>query len=257
MRPEEAEALLILGVPGALSDLGLDQAASAGQRQIRVTAGLAPDAAVGTALVHLDMPRWFRSGEQVPQLRVLAEALRRGETWRSSTCAPTAMPSRPGRAWSGRWAWSDKAGRWYLVARPASGSWSSGPGGSSRRGRSPSRRAAADFELGAFWERWSADFAASRSRLPVRLRASPLALRIMPEVFGEEVQPTLDAALAADEDGWQVVTLSFEHALAAAHRLAGFGGEVEVLSPPSVRQRLLEIAREILDRYREEEATAR
>jgi predicted DNA-binding transcriptional regulator YafY len=71
----------------------------------------------------------------------------------------------------------------------------------------------------------------------------------MPEVFGEEVQPALDAALPPDEHGWQVVTLSFEHALAAAHRLAGFGGEVEVLSPPSVRQRLLETAREILDRY--------
>ena len=57
----------------------------------------------------------------------------------------------------------------------------------------------ADFELAAFWEHWSADFAASRSRLPVRLRASPLALGIMPEVFGEEVQPALDAALPADE----------------------------------------------------------
>jgi predicted DNA-binding transcriptional regulator YafY len=45
------------------------------------------------------------------------------------------------------------------------------------------------------------------------------------------------------------VTLSFEHELAAAHRLAGFGGRVEVLSPPSVRELLLATARGILDRY--------
>jgi len=258
LRPEEAEALLILGVPGALSDLGLDQAASAAQRQIRVTAGLAPDAAAGTALVHLDMPRWFRSDEQVPQLRVLAEALRRGrnleiEYLRADRDAEAARPRVVGPL-----GLVNKAGRWYLVA--AAGErvvvYRAGRVVAARVLAEPVERPA-DFELGAFWESWSADFAASRPRLPVRLRASPLALRIMPEVFGEEVQPALDAALPPDEDGWQVVTLSFEHAMAAAHRLVGFGGEVEVLSPPSVRQRLRETAREILDRYREEETTAR
>ena len=47
-----------------------------------------------------------------------------------------------------------------------------------------------------------------------------------------------------------MVTLSFEHELAAVHRLAGFGDEVEVLDPPAVRARLLATAREILARYR-------
>ena len=40
LRPDEAEALLILGVPGALRELGLDGALTAAHRQIRVTAGL-------------------------------------------------------------------------------------------------------------------------------------------------------------------------------------------------------------------------
>src|ERR1700734_501822 len=53
LRPEEAEALLILGVPAVLSDLGLAGALSAAHRQIRTTSGPAPG-----ALVHLDMPRW-------------------------------------------------------------------------------------------------------------------------------------------------------------------------------------------------------
>ena len=78
LRPEEAEALLILGVPSALGELGLDGAATAAHRKIRVTAGQRePDAGGSPALVHLDMPRWFRGHEQVPHLRTLAEALRR------------------------------------------------------------------------------------------------------------------------------------------------------------------------------------
>src|SRR5215831_17051966 len=60
---QEAEALLILGVPTALADLGLAGPASAGQRKISmaVPAAAGPAGAVPTsprvpALVHLDMP---------------------------------------------------------------------------------------------------------------------------------------------------------------------------------------------------------
>ena len=43
--------------------------------------------------------------------------------------------------------------------------------------------------------------------------------------------------------------LTFEHALAAAHRLAGFGGLIEVLSPPQGCGQLIATARQILGRY--------
>ena len=48
-----------------------------------------------------------------------------------------------------------------------------------------------------------------------------------------------------------MVTLSFEHEVAAAYRLAGFGDQVEVLSPLPVRDRLVRTARQILTRYAE------
>jgi predicted DNA-binding transcriptional regulator YafY len=83
----------------------------------------------------------------------------------------------------------------------------------------------------------------------VRLRASPQALATFGEVFGDDARPALDAAEPPDEHGWRTLTLSFEHELAAAHRLAGFGGRVEVLSPPSVRALLAATAQGILDRY--------
>ena len=85
----------------------------------------------------------------------------------------------------------------------------------------------ADFELAGFWARWSAEFAASRPRLQVTLRASPQALEpYFTRSSARRPGPRSRAALPPDEDGWRVVTLSFEHEQAAAHRLAGFGGRV-------------------------------
>jgi predicted DNA-binding transcriptional regulator YafY len=264
LRPEEAEALLILGVPGVISELGLDDAAAAAQRQIRVTSGRGDGGP--RALVHIDMPRWFRGLEEVPQLRTLAAALRRRRRLSIRYHRPGTPPTPPAHAADpapargagpaparvvGPLGLVNKAGIWYLVA-------------SGRHGRVTVFRAArigsarilneefdrpAEFDLAGFWNRWSAEFTGSHPRLPVMLRASPHALALFGEVFGDDAGPALDAALPPDEQGWQVVTLSFEHEHAAAHRLAGFGGQVEVLSPASVRERLVAAAHGILGRY--------
>jgi predicted DNA-binding transcriptional regulator YafY len=145
----------------------------------------------------------------------------------------------------------NKAGTWYLVATSSGGRVSvfrAGRIASATILAEPSDRPA-DFDLAMFWDRWSAEFTTSRPRLPVRLRASPQALAAFGEIFGDDARPVLDAAEPPDELGWQTVTLSFEHELSAAHRLAGFGGRVEVLSPPSVRALLVAAAQGILDRY--------
>ena len=145
----------------------------------------------------------------------------------------------------------NKAGTWYLVAEAGPGtSGCSGPRACPPPGswRSPSNDPT-DFELAAFWARWSAEFEASRPRLEVRLAASPHALSAFGEVFGPAAAPALEAAEPPGQDGWRVVTLSFEHERAAVHRLAGFGDQVEVLDPPAVRAALLATAREILGRY--------
>ena len=259
LRPEEAEALLILGVPTALRELGLEAALTAAHRQIQVTAGVP-----AATLVHLDMPRWFGGQEEVPCLRELAQALRLGRKlalrYRPAEGRPAEGRDAEGRDAEGRPAEGpvvgplglvNKGGTWYLVA-------SRGTGGIRvfRAGRVSGARVLpepfcrpADFDLAGFWARWSADFEGSRPRLRVRVAASPRALAVFPEVFGPAVGAALAAAAPPGEDGWQVVTLTFEHELAAAHRLAGFGAQVEILDPPSVRARLLAVAREILARY--------
>ena len=242
LRPDEAEALLILGVPGVLRELGLDRALDAAQRQIRLTAG------GGSVLVHLDMPRWFGGREDVPCLRDLARALRSGQRLALRYEGSDDIEPRE----VGPLGLVNKAGLWYLVAcvpdRPGIRVFRVARVASARQLPEPFERPA-DFELAAFWREWSAEFEASRPRLPVTLRASPRALAAFGEIFGRAAGPALAAALPPDGDGWRVVTLSFEHERAAAHRLAGFGDQVEVLAPPAVRAGLVATAREILRRY--------
>jgi predicted DNA-binding transcriptional regulator YafY len=252
LRPEEAEALLILGVPGAIRDLGLDGVVTAAQRQIRVTAGLEAGGQPAQ-LVHLDMPRWFRGGEDAPGLRILAEALRRQRRLALRYRRAADDQSRPASERPvNPLGLVNKAGIWYLVACADGG----GKVTVYRAGRIASARVLADrserpagFDIGAFWKNWSAEFEASRPRFLVRLTASPAAQAALGEVFGDGGAQALAEAGPADGRGWREVTLSFEHELAAVHRLAGFGGEVEVLAPASVSERLLLTARGILDRY--------
>lgn len=251
LRPEEAEALLILGVPTALRELGLQAALTAAHRQIQVTTGLrAP------TLVHLDMPRWFGGQpEEAPCLRELAQALRLGRKLAFRYSSADARNSEPRVV--GPLGLVNKAGTWYLVAMPGTReAQEAGDVRVFRAGRiggafvltEPFHRPA-DFQLAEFWARWSADFEASRPRLQVTIRASPEALEVFHEIFGQAVVPALEAARPPDENGWRVMTLWFEHELAASHRLAGLGGRVQVLSPPSVRDALVATAREILTRY--------
>jgi predicted DNA-binding transcriptional regulator YafY len=286
---DEAEALLMLGVPAAVAELGLADALAAAQRKIRVTAGAARgtgDADYGgargggggdiggpPALVHLDLPRWFGASEPTPWLRTLATAVRNRRAVR--------IGYRRGDRHGDRGAESsrvirplglvNKAGTWYVVAAEQSRKAGGGAGGEERRtgggagGGDPAvfrvgRVSSAvvlpdpftrppDFDLAEFWSGWSASFMTSRPRLEVRVRASAEALAVFPEVFGDAVRPALDAAPPADERGFRDVALTFEHEAAAVQRLAGFGGWVEVLSPPVLRARLITTARELLGRY--------
>jgi predicted DNA-binding transcriptional regulator YafY len=251
LRPDEAEALLILGVPGVLRELGLDRALDAAQRQIRVTAGAKGGAkggggadGGGAALVHLDMPRWFGGQEEVPCLRDLAGALRSGRRLALGYGDELRVVGPLGLV--------NKAGLWYLVAcvpgRACLRVFRVARITSARMLAEPVERPAG-FDLAAFWRQWSAEFEAGRPRLPVTLRASPRAQAAFGEVFGQAVGPALAAALPPDRDGWRVVTLTFEHEQAAVGRLAGFADQVEVLTPPSVRAGLVATARHILRRY--------
>jgi predicted DNA-binding transcriptional regulator YafY len=262
---DEAEALLLLGVSGVFAELGLADALTAAHRKVSTSAGLgAGGLSAGgrekrqVGLVHLDMPRWFHGTEPVPHLRTLAEAVRLGR--RLLLGYRRDGDSREKTREVGPLGLVNKAGTWYLVAirsaarEPGAGN-DAGPV-VYRVGRVTSARLLTaeagrpdGFDLAAFWDRWSAAFMTSRSRVEVRLRATATALGIFPYVFGDAGRRAAEAAGAADADGLREVVLTFEEERVAAHRLAGFGGEIAVISPEPVRTELIATARELLARY--------
>jgi predicted DNA-binding transcriptional regulator YafY len=268
---DEAAALLVLGVPAAVAELGLADALADAQRKIRLTSGGGVGRGAGATgggaddglappLVHLDMPRWFGGSEPVPWLRTLAAAvhdrrqLRLGYRHDSQEHESTRVICPLGLV--------NKAGTWYLVA--AGGKRSEGGDGpadgdlrvfriarvTSAHALSQTFTRPAAFDLAEFWSRWAASFMTSRPKVEVLIRASPDAISAFSEVFGDAVRRPLDTAPPADGRGFRNVTLTFEHEAAAVQRLAGFGGKVEVLSPATVRDRLIATARELLDHYR-------
>jgi predicted DNA-binding transcriptional regulator YafY len=264
---EEASALLLLGVPAAVAELGLADALAAAHRKILVTAGRDRAEPAG---VHLDMPRWFHDTEPVPHLRALAGAVRQRRLLRlgyrrDAAGAETARVVGP-------LGLVNKAGTWYLVAvrvdRVPAAADQAAAGASPvdeiagddlavfRVGRVTSVRVLpgsftppADFDLAAFWDHWSDSFVTSLPKIEVQVRASAKALAAFPAVFGHAVRQALDAATPPDGHGFREVTLTFEDEAAAVHRLAGFGGQLEVLSPAPVRARLIATARQLLERY--------
>ena len=207
------------------------------------------------------MPRWFHGTEPVPHLRTLAEAVRRG---RGVELGYRRDPGASGRGATvrrgaplektrvvGPLGLVNKAGTWYLVAARHAvqvrvGESEDGRGGDPavfRVGRVTAARPLPSvtvtrpdgFDLAAFWDRWSAAFMTSRSQVQVRVRATAAALAIFPYVFGDAGRRAAEAAGTADGAGLREVTLSFEEEAVAAHRLAGFGGDVRVVEPEAVR----------------------
>jgi predicted DNA-binding transcriptional regulator YafY len=257
---DEAEALLLLGVPAAVAELGLADALAAAHRKVSTSAGLG--AGDGASLVHLDLPRWFHGAEPAPHLRTLAEAVRRGRGlllgYRRDARDPQARDPEKIRE-VGPLGLVNKAGIWYLVAaRPGNGGHPAADGDPAvfRVGRVTSARLLTTavvrpdgFDLAAFWERWSAAFVTSRSQVEVRVRATATALAIFPYAFGDAGRRAAAAAGPPDGDGLREVVLTFEEEGVAAHRLAGFGGEVAVISPETVRKELIAAARDLLARY--------
>ncbi|MER5706458.1 YafY family protein [Streptomyces sp. NPDC002122] len=246
----EAEALFLSGLPGALRDLGLADAASAAR--LKVSAALlpslrdAPDA-VGRRF-HLDAPGWYQEPETPELLAPVAEAV-----WDD-------------RRLSARYLRGDgeeverelepyglvlKAGVWYVCARADS---------SFRTYRVDRFAAVAvgeerfvrdeDFDLPSFWEERAAEFARSLLRAEAVLRLSEAGARRLPYVTDRAAAEEALAAGSRDgETGRTTVTLRVESEEVAFSQLLGLGAEAEVLAPDSLRARFEEAARALAGLY--------
>ncbi|MFJ9538167.1 helix-turn-helix transcriptional regulator [Streptomyces sp. NPDC101225] len=235
----EAEALFLSGVPGALREMGLEDAASAAR--LKVSAALLPslrDASRTAAQrFHLDAPNWFTEPTSPDLLPGVADAV-----WddRRVTARYRGRDGGVERVLE-PYGLVLKAGVWYVCARVAeNGSYrvyrvdrftAVEPGG---------ERFARDeeFDLPAFWEERAAQFARSILHAEVVVRLSPDGARRLPyAVDPAAAREALSAAGTPDGDGWLTLTLPVESEEVAHGQLAGLGPEVEVLAPETLRAR--------------------
>lgn len=243
---EEVTALLTLGVPQPIRDLGLGSVLQDAHRKLEATVPNRAGRLPLSAMVLLDMPAWFRTSEKVPSLPTLADAIRQSRRI-------IITYERPGAKAANRTidplGLVNKASHWYLVGRASRGV------GVYRVSRISRVKALdehfeppSDFDLASYWSKWSEDFETSRPKTKVTVRVAPQLVDVLPEVFGESVRPLLVAG-RPDEEGWISLVLTFEHERAAVYRLAGFGPLVKVLSPAFVRNEIVKIAKAILASY--------
>ncbi|MFF7180689.1 WYL domain-containing protein [Streptomyces sp. NPDC008121] len=245
----EAEALFLSGLPGALRDMGLEDAASAAR--LKVSAALlpslrdAPDSAARRFL--LDAPGWWQEPLTPELLPVIAEAVwddrlittryRRSDGEVERVLAPYGLVL--------------KAGVWYLCARS----------GTALRTYRVDRFAAValaeerftrdeGFDLPAFWAERSAEFARSILRAEVVLRLSAAGARRLPYVTDRAAAEEALAAGSTDAEGRVTATLRVEDEEVAFAQLLALGPEAEVLGPASLRDRFAEAARALAALYR-------
>lgn len=254
----EAEALFLSGVPGALREMGLEDAASAAR--LKVSAALMPslrDASRTAAQrFHLDAPNWFKEPKTPELLPAVADAVwddrrivaryRRGEGERQREVVRELEP----------YGLVLKAGVWYLCARVAGhGSYrvyridrftavdtgyerSDRPDQCDRPERFERFERDEEFDLPGFWDERAEQFARSILRAEVVVRVSPDGVRALPyAVAPQSAREALDAADAPDGDGWVTLTLPVESEEVAHTQLASLGPEVEVLAPETLRER--------------------
>ena len=107
----------------------------------------------------------------------------------------------------------------------------------------------ADFDLAAFWQKWCADYENDRPRYEVRALVSPSLAARLPRLLQENQPDVLNAPPAAQRDGWQAMTLTFENFETARTRILGFGGAIEVLEPLALRRSMADYAQQIRTLY--------
>ena len=259
MTEDEANALLLAGLPGPATELGLGAAAASARLKLVASlpgAQREQAARVGERL-HIDPLDWYRARDQPRFLRDVADAVWRGrrlqvryESWRGVSARelePLGLVL--------------KAGAWYLVAADAG---RAGPkiyrlasllevgGGTSSVFRRPR-----GFDLARVWQQLAAGFESTLRQVSVRVRVSPRGMAWLANARIESVVvPAEVSGRRRGRAGWQDILMHVESIEHGARQLLAFGSEVDVLAPKALRDELRAQARRLLMLYAEAPATA-
>ncbi|MEV4878248.1 helix-turn-helix transcriptional regulator [Streptomyces cyaneofuscatus] len=254
----EAEALFLSGLPSALREMGLEDAASAAR--LKVSAALLPsvrDASASAAQrFHLDAPSWYHEPEPPGFLPAVADAVWDDRLLRARYRKGGGRENGHGGTEVARelapYGLVLKAGVWYLCARAGNDfrvyridRFTSVEPADARFERDET------FDLPAFWDARAAEFARSLLRTEVTVRVSESGARQLAYTGDRAAAATaLSEAPPAGPDGWRTVVLPVESLDVAYSQLLSLGPELEVVAPEELRGRFTEAVERLSDLYR-------
>ncbi|MFD3655310.1 helix-turn-helix transcriptional regulator [Streptomyces sp. NPDC058620] len=248
----EAEALFLSGLPSALREMGLDDAASAAR--LKVSAALLPSlrdaSATAAQRFHLDAPGWYQEPVTPELLPAVAEAVWDDRVVRARYRSAGAREEAEREL--APYGLVLKGGIWYLCARAQDtfrvyriDRFSAVTVTDARFVRDEG------FDLPGFWDARAAQFARSILRTEVTVRVSQAGARRLAYAGDRAAaQEALERADPPGADGWRTVTLPVESLDIAFGQLLALGPELEVLGPASFRARFSEAAERLRDLYR-------
>jgi predicted DNA-binding transcriptional regulator YafY len=246
--PEEAEAMLLIGLPGAAQAMGLGNAAARARNKLLVALpGAGRDEANRIAArFHLDTSDWYRAARPTPFLAQVARAVLDRQLFAMTYQSWTAK-----RDWTVQpYGLVLKAGNWYLVAN--------GHGKvrnfnvadilalNALTGRFDPPE---EFDLATWWAESARAFETRLRPGTAKLRASPVGLQRL-RLLGAFAGEAVARAGPVDENGWRLVDLPLETIGSAAPALLGIGPEIDVIEPAALAAEIGRLATLVLQRMK-------
>lgn len=235
---DEAEALFLGGGPGPAAELGLGSVLAGAQ--LKLLAALPPELRSRAARIrerfHLDAPGWFREPDAPEFLDVVADAVWRQKRllvqykkWNGIEVERTLEPL----------GLVLKGAAWYFVAK-----------GRQRINAFRVNRILSvstldehferpeGFDLAAYWLDWAEKLEKTlySGKAEVRLAPRAIELWFLTGPVGERA--LRQTAGEPDADGWVRAVVPIESIEHAANEFGRFGANLEVLSPPELRERM-------------------
>jgi predicted DNA-binding transcriptional regulator YafY len=142
-----------------------------------------------------------------------------------------------------------KGGVWYLVARASGGevrSYRVSRVSGARVSEEPCARPEG-FDLAAFWAGSVARFKSNAPSFRATFRAHKSVLHLMPYAGRFSRVESLGEA---DAEGWATVRMRFQFEEDAAGLALGFGTKIEAVEPEDLREKILEMAEEVVRFYK-------
>lgn len=258
MTDAEAHALLLAGMPGPATELGLGKAAASARLKLlaSVPAPMRDNAATVAERLHIDAVDWYRSADAPTFLREAADAVWRGRrirveytSWRSRTrreLEPLGLVL--------------KAGAWYLAAREAGQDTVRTYRLASVSALEVSHtgfRRPRHFDLARYWQESSARFESALRPLQALVLVSPRAMDWLVHTRSRFTAVQAPPAGVTAPAGWQCVALAIESIEQGTRQILGYGGEAEAIEPKALREAVAGHAKQLAQRHAARASAAR